>query len=90
MQFRKQGSFTLIPEGIKPGKNKLKAIKNAKPPTDIKTIRSFMGLCNFFQTQIKDFALITTPLFRMTRKDCGYISGTLPEAVLQAFWKPYF
>jgi hypothetical protein len=40
--------FTLTPEGIKPGKNKLKAIKDAKPPTDIKTIRSFMGLCNFF------------------------------------------
>ncbi len=30
--------FTL--EGIKPGKNKLKAIKEAKPPTDIKMIRS--------------------------------------------------
>jgi hypothetical protein len=42
--------FTLTPEGIKPGKNKLKAIKDAKPPTDIKTIRSFVGLCNFFWT----------------------------------------
>jgi hypothetical protein len=31
--------FTLTPEGIKPGKNKLKVIKDAKPPTDIKTIR---------------------------------------------------
>jgi hypothetical protein len=30
--------FTLTPEGIKPDKNKLKAIKDAKPPTDIKTI----------------------------------------------------
>jgi len=30
--------FTFTPEGIKPGKNKLKAIKNAKPPTDVKTI----------------------------------------------------
>jgi len=30
--------FTLTPEGIKPGKNKLKAIKDAKLPTDIKTI----------------------------------------------------
>ncbi len=32
------------PEGIKPGK----AIKDAKTPTDVKTIRSFVGLCNFF------------------------------------------
>jgi len=30
--------FTLTPDGIKPGKKKLKAIKDAKPPTDIKTI----------------------------------------------------
>jgi hypothetical protein len=63
--------FTLMPEGIKPGKNKLKAIKDAKPPTDIKTIRSFMGLCNFFRMHIKDFALIAAPLFRLTRKDSG-------------------
>ncbi len=40
--------FTLSPEGIKPGKNKLKAIKDAKTPTDIKTIWSFVSLCNFF------------------------------------------
>jgi Reverse transcriptase (RNA-dependent DNA polymerase) len=30
--------FTLTPEGIKSGKNKLNAIKDAKPPMDIKTI----------------------------------------------------
>ena len=30
--------FTLTPASIKPGKNKLKAIKDAKPPTDVKTI----------------------------------------------------
>jgi hypothetical protein len=37
--------FTLTPDSIKPGKNKLKAIEQAKPPTVIKTIQSFMGLC---------------------------------------------
>jgi hypothetical protein len=41
--------FTLMPAGIKPGKNKLRAIKDDKP--DVKTIRSFVGLCNFFRTQ---------------------------------------
>jgi hypothetical protein len=63
--------FTLTPDGIKPGKNKLKAIKDAKPPSDIKTILSFVGLCNFFRTHIKDFALIAAPLFKLTRKDSG-------------------
>jgi hypothetical protein len=78
--------FTLTPEGIKPGKNKLKAIKDAKPPTDIKTIWSFVGLCNFFMTHIKDFALIAAPLFRLTHKDSGYKSGPLPEEALKSFY----
>jgi hypothetical protein len=40
--------FTLTPDGIKPGKTKLKVIKDAKPSTNIKTIQSFVCLCNFF------------------------------------------
>jgi len=34
--------FTLTPQGIKPGKAKLKAIKLAKAPTDVKSICSFV------------------------------------------------
>ncbi len=78
--------FTLSPEGIKLGKNKLKVIKDARPPTDIKTIWSFVGLCNFFRTHIKDFALIATPLFKLTRKDSEYKLGPLPEKALKAFY----
>jgi hypothetical protein len=77
---------SLTPDGIKPGKNKLKAIKDAKPPTDIETICSFVGLCNFFRTHIKEFALIAAPLFKLTRKDSGYKSGPLPEKALKAFY----
>jgi long-chain acyl-CoA synthetase len=42
--------FMLTPEGIKPGRNKLQAIRDAQPPTNIKMVRSFVGLCNFFLT----------------------------------------
>jgi hypothetical protein len=77
--------FTLTPAGIKPGKNKLKAIKDAKPPTDVKTICSFVGLCNFFRTHIKNFAIIAAPLFCLTRKDSGYKGGPLPKEAMDAF-----
>ncbi len=77
--------FTLTPAGIKPGKNKLKAIKDAKPPTDVKTIRSFVGLCNFFRTHIKNFAIIAAPLFWLTRKYSGYKGGPLPKEAMEAF-----
>ncbi len=76
--------FTLTPEGIKPGKYKLKAIKDAKPPTDIKTIRSFVGLCNFFRTHIKNFAIIAVPLFHLSKKDSGYKGDPLPKDTMAA------
>jgi len=51
-----------------------------------KLIRSFVSLCNFFQTHIEDFALIAAPLFKSTHKDSGYKSGPLPEKALKAFY----
>jgi len=78
--------FTITPEGIKPGKKRLKAIKDAKPPKDIKTIQSFVELCNFFRMHIKDFSLIAAPLFKLTRKNSGYKSRPLPEKALKAFY----
>jgi hypothetical protein len=77
--------FTLTLEGIKLGKNKLKAIKDAKPPTDVKTIHSFVSLCNFFRTHIKNFAIIVAPLFKLTCKDSGCKGGSLPPEALAAF-----
>jgi len=72
--------FTLTPEGIKPGKAKLKTIKQATPPDDVKGIRSFMGLCNFFLHHKQDFAIIAAPLFKLTRQDSEYQSGPLTNA----------
>jgi hypothetical protein len=77
--------FTLTPQGIKPGRNKLQEIKDIQPPTNIKMVRSFVGLCNFFRTHNKDFAIIASPLFKVTRKDSGYKNGPLPPDALHAF-----
>ncbi len=61
--------FTLTPQGIKPGKAKLKAIKFAKAPTDVKSIWSFVGLCNFFWNHFQNFAITAAPLFKLARQD---------------------
>jgi len=75
--------FTLTPEGIKPGEAKLKAIKNMAPPKDIKGIRSFMRLCNFFRHHIQDFAIIA-PLCLNSR---GKIQATNLDLFQTPLWR---
>ncbi len=48
-------------------------------------IHSFMGLSNFFQTHIKDFAIIVAMLFKLSRKNSGYNGGPLPGPAMDAF-----
>jgi RNase H-like domain found in reverse transcriptase len=44
-----------------------------------------VGLCNFFRTHIKNFAIIAAPLFKLTWKDFGYKGGPLPKEAMDAF-----
>jgi hypothetical protein len=77
--------FRLSKEGIFPGADKLKAVKEALPPENVKQIRQFLGLCNFFRGHIQNFAQITSPLTPLTKKDSSWKRGPLPENPLRAF-----
>ena len=77
--------FCLTKNGIFPGTDKLKAVKEAKPPENVKQIRQFLGLCNFFRGHIQNFAQITSPLTQLTKKDSSWKRGNLPEHALRVF-----
>ena len=47
---------------------KLDAIKEWKPPTSIKGVRSFTGFANFYRKFIPDFSNIVAPLNLLTKK----------------------
>ena len=55
-------------EGKAPEPTKLKAIENWMEPTSKKQVRSFLGLCNYYKSHIKDFAAVAAPLNRLTSK----------------------
>ena len=77
--------FRLTPQGILPGADKLAAVKNSLPPTNVHQVRQFLGLANFFRTHIRNFSLIASPLNILTRKDTLWRGGPLPPPALQSF-----
>jgi RNase H-like domain found in reverse transcriptase len=54
-------------------------------PQTSKPFAHFFGLCNFFSTHIKFFAIIAAPLFKLMCKDSGYKGGPLPIEAMDAF-----
>jgi hypothetical protein len=80
--------FTHTPEGIKPGKNKLKAIKDAKPPTDVKTIRSFVGLCNFFRTHLKKLCNHRSPTVQTEKERPWLQRGSITKRSNGSIFRP--
>jgi hypothetical protein len=77
--------FRLTPKGIIPGADKLKAVGQTKPPANVKEVRQFLGLCNFFRTHVKNFALMSSPLTLLTRKDSKWKNGPLPPDAYKAY-----
>ena len=77
--------FRLTEQGIKPGSCKLKAVAQTKPPSNVHEVRQFLGLCNFFRAHVKNFAQVSAPLCHLTKKECKWKNGPLPEEALKSF-----
>ena len=62
------GYLISVDEGIKVDHEKIKAIASWEAPKDVKGVRSFIGFANFYRNFIKDFARVSGPLQKPTKK----------------------
>ncbi|GJW24718.1 reverse transcriptase domain-containing protein [Tanacetum coccineum] len=58
--------------GLKVDKAKIDVISKLLPPTNIKSIRSFLGHTGFYRRFIKDFSKIARPLTKLLEKDTPF------------------
>jgi hypothetical protein len=67
---------------IEVDKARVKTVEQLPPPTDVKSLRSFLGHAGFYRRFIKDFSKITKPLTNLLQKDVAF---DFDEKCLAAF-----
>ena len=84
--------FIVGEHGVRPQPEKLAVVHAWPTPKDPGDIRSFLGLCGFYQRFVPDYATIATPLTNLLHKSCTWTWGseqekafaTLKQRLLQA------
>ena len=60
----------LSQKGIQPDPEGIQAIRNLKPPKDVKQMRSVLGTMVYFKDFIHKFSDLTAPLYKLLQKGC--------------------
>ena len=62
----------IIPQGLKPGEENVRAVKEFAVPRDVHEVRRFLGLSSYYRRFIPAFAKIAHPLHALTRKSAVF------------------
>ena len=60
-------------DGMRPDPEKIDKILHFPRPSDVSTLRSFLGLASYYRRFIQGFAKIATPLHELLRKDQEFV-----------------
>ncbi len=60
-------------EGLHPTQDKINAVKNAPPPTNVTQLKSFLGLIMFYSRFLNNHSTILAPLNKLLRKNATFI-----------------
>ena len=71
-------------DGIKMDPEKVNAILKWPEPMNVKQVRAFLGLGNFYRRFIKDYAVISCPMVDLTCKDIMFNFGEKEKASFEA------
>lgn len=76
--------YILSGDGIRPDPKKIKAILEAPTPNSVVSLKSFLGLCTYYNRFVPQFSEILCPLYNLTQKNVQFQWLSIHE---QAFIK---
>jgi hypothetical protein len=75
----------ILPNGIMVHWAKVIAILEMPNPIDVHTLRSFIGLCNYYRIYVQDFNIIVHPLYALLKKDVVWTSNEKAQEAFNTF-----
>ena len=63
----------VTPEGISPNPDKVRVVQEFPTPTNLKELRSFLGLANYYRRFVRGFSNIANPLNALTKKNVPFV-----------------
>jgi transposase InsO family protein len=91
-------------DGVKTSPTNTESIRSFPKPSCVKEVQRFLGMCNYYRKFIKNYSLISAPLFNLLKKDVPFlwteqidnafqnlkqIISSDPMLVLPSFEKPF-
>ena len=64
--------YVVSRDGITPTPEKSRAIRELAAPRNLKSLRSFLGLANYYRQCMEAYATVAEPLFELTRKGVDF------------------
>ena len=62
----------------------MKAVQCFQTPTDLKSVRRFLGMSSYYRKFIPQFAKVAEPLHKLTRKDTEFVWSEKCESAFKA------
>jgi len=75
--------FNFTKDGIKPTKDKVKAIQDCKPPESKEAVRSFLGMTGYLSKFLPRYSVLTAPLRELTHKDTPFAWGPRQQVAFE-------
>ncbi|KAJ9520169.1 hypothetical protein QJQ45_030084, partial [Haematococcus lacustris] len=66
--------------GLTPTQAKCQALRDMPAPTDVSSLRTAMGVFNYYRCYIPDFSIIAAPITSLTRKGVAWCWGSEQQA----------